>query len=86
MASKMSRSSAPSAPKVEAPFLAALSRASRPPDPGSLLKQAQKALRCKSTQRVYCALLRRAAEVRRGEHDQRPARMPLPPLCLPPVA
>jgi len=86
MASKTSRSSARSAPKAEPPFLAALSKASRSPEPGSLLQQAQDALQCKKTQRVYGALLCRAVEVRRGDHDQRPARMPMPPLCLPPVA
>lgn len=86
MASRKSPSSARSAPKAEPPFLAALARAARGPAPGTLLAEAQAAVRSPETQRVYSALLREARDVRQVERSHRRIRMTAPPTSLPPVA
>jgi len=86
MVSRKSPSSARSAPKAEPPFLAALTRAARGPAAGTLLAEAQAAVRSAEAQRVYSALLREAREVRQVERSHRRNRMTAPPLSLPPVA
>jgi hypothetical protein len=86
MVSRKSPSSARSAPKAEPPFLAALARAARGPAPGTLLAEAQAAVRSPQTQRVYSVLLREARDVRQVERSHRRNRMTVPPLSLPPVA
>ena len=86
MVSRKSSSSARSAPKAEPPFLAALAKAARGPAPGSLLDEAQAAVRSPDAQRVYGALLRGARDVRQTERGHRRTRMALSPHFLPPVA
>jgi hypothetical protein len=86
MGSRKSRSSERSAPRAEPPFLVALARAASGPVPGSLLAQAQAAVRSPDAQRVYGALLREARDVRQVERRHRRTRMAVSPLCLPPVA
>ena len=79
MASRKSPSSARSAPKAESPFLAALANAARGPAPGTLLDEAQAAVRSPDAQRVYGALLRGARDVRQVERGHRRTRMALSP-------
>ena len=67
MASRKSPSSARSAQKAEPSFLQALAKAARGPEPGSLLNDAQAAVRSPDVQRVYGALLRGARDVRQIE-------------------
>jgi len=86
MGSRKSPSSARSAPKAEQPLLQALGKAARGPAPGSLLDEAQAAVRSPDAQRVYGALLRGARDVRQIERGHRRTRMALPAHCLPPVA
>ena len=86
MASRKSPLSARSVPKAERTFLQALAKAARGPAPGSLLDEAQAAVRSPDAQRVYGALLRGARDVRQIERGYRRTRMAFSAHCLPPVA